>query len=118
MKITALAVLILALVPVAFAQSQVPYIETFEVRLHNLDVVVTDAKGQPVRGLKKSDFVVIENGVPQPVTNFSMYDTSASTASSNAANDDQQTEMVEPVQPPPRHFVFFMDEIEIQRSQR
>jgi VWFA-related protein len=108
-------VLILALAPALIAQ--VPYIETFEVHLHNLDVVVTDAKGNPVRGLTKNDFVVLENGVPQPVTNFSLYDTSASTASSvNAAPAEAET--FEAVPPPPRHFVFFIDEIEVQRSTR
>ncbi|HEV7766003.1 MAG TPA: VWA domain-containing protein [Thermoanaerobaculia bacterium] len=97
--------------------AQTPYIETFEVQLHNLDVVVTDAKGQPVRGLKKSDFVVLENGVSQPITNFSLYDVNATTASSvNAATPDAET--FEAVQPPPRHFVFFIDEIEVQKKAR
>jgi VWFA-related protein len=109
-----LAVALLVLAPPLLAQ--VPYIETFEVHLHNLDVVVTDAKGQPVRGLAKGDFVVLENGMTQPVTNFSVYDTSASTASSNTA--DPGTESAEAVAPPPRHFVFFIDEIEVQRSAR
>ncbi len=114
-----LAVALLVLAPTLIAQ--VPYIETFEVHLHNLDVVVTDAKGNPVRGLAKDDFVVLENGVPQPVTNFSLYDTSASTASSvNAAvsGTGTGTETTEAVPPPPRRFVFFIDEIEVQRNAR
>ncbi len=37
----------------------------------NLDVVVTDSKGNRVTGLKKEDFVVVEDGIEQPVTNFS-----------------------------------------------
>jgi VWFA-related protein len=117
MKTAVLSLLLLAVAPATIAQSNTPYIETFEVHLHNLDVVVTDAKGQPVRGLQKADFVVLENGAPQPVTNFSVYDTSAGAASSvNAASP--ATEGVEPTQPPPRHFVFFIDEIEVQRSTR
>jgi VWFA-related protein len=35
-----------------------------------LDVVVTDAKGQPVRDLKQSDFTVKEDGQPQPLRSF------------------------------------------------
>jgi VWFA-related protein len=116
MKITTAAALFVLLILPAGLRAQTPYIETFEVHLHNLDVVVTDAKGNPVRGLTKSDFVVLENGVPQPVTNFSLYDTSAGTASSTGAG--QETETFEAVPPPPRHFVFFMDEIEVQRSAR
>jgi VWFA-related protein len=111
-----LAVSLLVLAPALIAQ--VPYIETFEVQLHNLDVVVTDAKGQPVRGLTKDDFVVLENGVPQPVTNFSLYDTSAGKASSVNDASSAATETFEAVQPPPRHFVFFIDEIEVQRNAR
>lgn len=108
-------VALLVLAPTVLAQ--VPYIETFEVHLHNLDVVVTDAKGQPVRGLTKSDFVVLENGAAQPITNFSLYDTSAATASSvNGATS--QPETFQAVAPPPRHFVFFIDEIEVQRNAR
>jgi VWFA-related protein len=109
-----LAAALLLLAPAVLAQT--PYIETFEVQLHNLDVVVTDAQGNPVRGLKKSDFVVLENGVAQPVTNFSLYDTSAGTASGTPAAPE--TETYEATQPPPRHFVFFIDEIEVQRRAR
>jgi VWFA-related protein len=112
----ALSIAVLLLAPAVAAQ--VPYIETFEVHLHNLDVVVTDAKGNPVRGLTKNDFVVLENGVAQPVTNFSLYDTSAGKASSVNEASAAATETFEAVPPPPRHFVFFIDEIEVQRNAR
>lgn len=121
MKSTALALLLcVALAPGLLAQAQVPYIETFEVRLHNLDVVVTDAKGQPVRGLTKDDFVVLENGVSQEVSNFSSYDQHASRATSpdTQSATAQSDESVEAVQPPPRHFVFFIDDIELWRNTR
>ncbi len=108
-------VVFLLLAPTLIAQ--VPYIETFEVHLHNLDVVVTDAKGNPVRGLGKDDFVVLENGTPQAVTNFSVYDTSAGSASS-VNSSAQNAETFEAVPPPPRHFVFFIDEIQVQRNAR
>ncbi|HEX8254483.1 MAG TPA: VWA domain-containing protein [Thermoanaerobaculia bacterium] len=45
--------------------------ETIEVRVTNLDVVVTDRSGQPIPGLTAADFEVIEAGQPQPITNFS-----------------------------------------------
>jgi VWFA-related protein len=115
MRSTLLLLALLVLTP--FAAAQVPYIETFEVHLHNLDVVVTDAKGNPVRGLTKDDFVVLENGATQPITNFSLYDVSAGTATSTGGAA-QTVETFEAVPPPPRHFVFFIDEIEVQRSAR
>jgi VWFA-related protein len=38
-----------------------------------LDVVVTDAKGKPVEGLKQDDFKVLENGVVQPLRFFDVH---------------------------------------------
>ena len=40
------------------------------VRLVLLDVVVTDKQGRPVRGLKQSDFSLLEDGVPQVLSSF------------------------------------------------
>ncbi len=40
------------------------------VRRVVLDVVVTDSKGAPVRGLTRSDFAVAEDGQPQTVLSF------------------------------------------------
>lgn len=44
--------------------------ESVEVRVVNVDVVVTDRDGQPVQGLDAEDFTVYEDGRPQPITNF------------------------------------------------
>jgi VWFA-related protein len=35
-----------------------------------VDVVVNDAKGNPVSGLKKSDFTILENNKPQAISSF------------------------------------------------
>ena len=45
-------------------------LETIDVRVINVDVVVTDRKGNPITGLTRDDFIVLENGRPQNVTNF------------------------------------------------
>lgn len=47
-----------------------PFGATIEVRVINVDVVVTDRKGNPVKGLKKEDFELYENGRPVPLSNF------------------------------------------------
>jgi VWFA-related protein len=39
-------------------------------RLTVVDVTATDAGGQPVYGLKQSDFTILEDGKPQPIRNF------------------------------------------------
>jgi len=44
--------------------------ETIDIRVINVDVVVTDKKGGPVTGLKKEDFELYENGVPKNISNF------------------------------------------------
>ncbi|HYC60652.1 MAG TPA: VWA domain-containing protein [Thermoanaerobaculia bacterium] len=96
---------------VAFAQQ--PYIETFELRLHNLDAVVTDAKGEPVRGLTKDDFIVLENGAPQNITNFSVYDTTPSETTGSQPVDDE-----EPEPESPRRFIFFVDDMSLRKPIR
>jgi VWFA-related protein len=40
------------------------------VDLVTVDVVVTDKKGQPARGLRLEDFTLLEDGRPQPITSF------------------------------------------------
>lgn len=57
----------------AFGAATAPYIESFDVRVNSVDVVVTDAHGNRVTGLSQRDFQVLENGVAQPITNFSEY---------------------------------------------
>ena len=46
------------------------YVETVDVTVVNLDVYVTDKKGEPVTGLTRDDFEVFENGRPVAISNF------------------------------------------------
>jgi VWFA-related protein len=72
LKMTSAAILCAA---TAFAQQPppaVPYFsETVEVRVLNLDVDVTDAKGNPVTDLKREDFTLKIGGKPVPIDYFS-----------------------------------------------
>jgi len=45
-------------------------IENIDVRVINVDVVVTDKRGNPIPGLKQEDFEIFENGAPKPISNF------------------------------------------------
>ncbi|HEX8255701.1 MAG TPA: VWA domain-containing protein [Thermoanaerobaculia bacterium] len=113
------AFLLLVLFALPAAAQQQPYIETFELRLHNFDVVVTDAKGQPVRGLTQADFVVIEDGAEKPITNFSAYDlTSGTTTATSSAKSTTVAVATAAPAPPPRRFVFFIDDLDVQRMTR
>jgi VWFA-related protein len=45
-------------------------VENIDVRVINVDVVVTDKRGNPVPNLKAEDFEIYENSAPKPITNF------------------------------------------------
>ena len=101
------------------ALAQQGYFETFEVRLHDLEVVVTDSKGMPVRGLGKDDFIVLENGAPQTITNFSVYDSATATVSSVTEEAaPRKPEKVQEPSSPPRRIVFFVDDMGVRARAR
>jgi VWFA-related protein len=47
-----------------------PVSESVDVSVTNVDVFVTDSKGQRVAGLKADDFEIRQDGIPQKITNF------------------------------------------------
>ena len=48
------------------------YFETVDVTVVNVDVHVTDKKGNPIKGLTKEDFEIFENKKPVAISNFSV----------------------------------------------
>ena len=64
-----------------------------------LDVIVTDAAGNPVKGLKPSDFTLTEDGVPQKFSAFNENDASSTAPPPPEASLPQNTFAVRP--PPP-----------------
>ena len=50
--------------------AQPKLVESIDVRVIDVDVIVTDRKGNPVTGLTKDDFDVYENGTKKVITNF------------------------------------------------
>lgn len=54
--------------------TQDPPIIRRATRLVNVNVLVTDSKGQPVQGLNKDDFQILENGQPEQIAFFSPWD--------------------------------------------
>lgn len=87
------------------------YTESIEVRVTNVDVVVTDRNGKPVTGLGPEDFVVLEDGKPQTITNHYEVGEAATAATTTATGEDVH-ESLEPEAPAPirkRHFLFFID---------
>src|SRR6476659_8107754 len=77
----------LAILPLA-AQ----FVERIDVRVHELEVVVETRAGKPVTDLKREDFIVLQDGIEQTITNFSVINetaASAVTAENNAASPAQ-----------------------------
>ena len=54
----------------AAAQDPGAFVDMVNVSVVNVDVYVTDKKGNPVTGLTKDDFQLFENGKPVEITNF------------------------------------------------
>jgi VWFA-related protein len=79
--------------------AQRPLVESIEVRVVNVDVVVTDRSGKPVTGLTRADFQLVEEGKPQEITNF--YEI--------RSGDDGQTRTQDGAEVRPRRFFFFLD---------
>lgn len=91
------ALLLLLALPAA---AQQPLVEAIEVRVVNVDVVVTDRSGKRVTGLTVDDFEVLEDGKKQKITNF--YE-AQSGAPKTTATETTKVELR------PRRFVFFID---------
>jgi VWFA-related protein len=88
----------------------VPYIESIEVTVNNVDVIVTDRAGNRVHGLQKSDFEVLENNAPQTISNFYEVRGAARTPVVAVPNrgEAQAPQAVEP-----RKFVMLFDELSL-----
>jgi VWFA-related protein len=79
-----------------------------------VDVVVTDKGGRARLGLTREDFVVLEDGQPQPITQFQAFATSPAPGPSGAKGDPPEAEE-EPAaaDTPPRYVVLAVDDIHI-----
>ncbi len=49
------------------------FIDVSEVTIKNVEVSVTDKDGRPITTLRREDFLVFQNGEPQEVVNFALY---------------------------------------------
>lgn len=96
-----LALLALAVLPL---RAQMPVIESIEVRVVNVDVVVTDRDGKPVTGLTQEDFEILEGKRPQKITNF--YEVRGG---ESAQSSDQDPQAAPATDPQPRNFILFVD---------
>lgn len=104
-----LALALMALVALsAYGQNPPPkFGENIDVNLVVLDAVVTDTHGHQILGLDKSNFVVKENGVVQPVESVE-YFTNRTLLNSTEENAPFQVEKTHDE----RYYIFFFDKPE------
>ena len=71
-SVPAFAALVLSLAGSTWLQAQPtqPFVESVDVQVVEVDVVVTDKKGRPVKGLTLGDFELYVDGQPVEIANF------------------------------------------------
>lgn len=99
-------------------------IETVDVRIINIDAVVTDRRGNPVTGLTIDDFEIFENGHAQKITNFYEVNETRVRRVQQVAGQEAPTELIEettPAERPPqlkRRIIFFVDNLSLNPFNR
>lgn len=91
-----------------------PFGERIEVNVTNIDVVVTDRAGAHVRGLAKEDFEVLDNGVPQNLTNLSEVRGGASNNEAAPTTTGESNDTYKP----PVNLLLFVDNQHLQLKTR
>ena len=90
----------------SIAQQPIPASgEVIDVQITNLDIVVTDGKGNRVSGLTKDDFEILEDGKKQEITNLSEVRRTTEESSTT-------------IQPAPRRILLIVDNATIAFSAR
>ncbi len=101
-----------------------PLTENVTVAVTNLEVVVTDSKGNRVPGLKKEDFQVSEDGIPQPLTNFYAVSGGRTTLSDGtevSLSEEQKPSDKQAEEIPPNlkaKYIFYIDNLNIHPLHR
>ena len=114
----ALAALPLALVPMQAQQPEVPprsrlvLQETIDVRVINIEVVVTDGRGGRVHGLGPQDFRVEVDGVEIPIDFFTeVVDGRAAPSATKADEEATVSTAVAAGEPVPTRYLVFIDNL-------
>jgi VWFA-related protein len=77
------------------------------VREVQLDVIVTDSKGHPVKGLKSSDFTLLEDGSPQRFNHFEEH---------SSMTSEQIAKLAPPEKAPPNTFTNYVSAVNTNAS--
>ncbi len=89
---------------------------TTDVNVVNVDVVVTDKQGKPVRGLSADDFRLFENGEPVEISNF--YAAAGDPTLSVTLPGEPSAEDEVPIPQRLHHMILFVDQANIAETNR
>jgi VWFA-related protein len=93
-------------------------VESIEVHVVNVDVVVTDRAGNPIHGLKRDDFELFENGKPQPLSNFYEVRPDETGPVSTSTQVAPQAAPAPTPEARARHIVMFIDDYSVEPRMR
>src|SRR5437016_8532829 len=114
MRNSIVAALVLLLALPVFPQQRL--VETIEVRVANVDVVVRDRSGKPVTGLTKDDFDLYEDGVKQTITNI--YEVRSDNATGAKLPPSESAAAPIPSELSQRRLVLFVDCASLQPARK
>ena len=91
---------------------------TFQVRVNLVEVrvVVRDAQGHAVSGLKKEDFQLLDNGTPQAISRFSVdesHEQSPAPQTTRASNSGAPSSPTTAVRLPDRYIAYLFDDVHL-----
>jgi VWFA-related protein len=98
--------------------------EIVDVTVVNVDVYVTDKKGNPITGLTQDDFEVLDGGKPVEITNFYAIENQRVVAQNGVEPLARPTVSMDPRLPPPLpenqqlHLVLYVDNVNIHPLNR
>jgi VWFA-related protein len=104
--------------PASSSQTGSSVAKSVEVSVTNVDVVVTDANGKPIPDLSAADFEVKQDGVVQPLTNFSFILNAVPPAPGPATPAPAAAEPAAPPQAARAHLVVFVDLLHLSASDK
>ncbi|MCP3959514.1 MAG: VWA domain-containing protein [bacterium] len=107
--------------PLAAQQTDTIFSEEIEVKVVNVEVVVTDKAGQPISDLTMEDFEVLEDGKPVQLTNFYAVDNAGASLGAGQMPEagDESAEPARPAGSTQRlHLVIYVDNLNIRPENR
>ena len=91
--------------------------EVMDIRVINVDVVVTDRKGNFIPNLTKDDFMIFENDVQKPISNF--YEVQGNVAKNVAVEaTGESTEKSVVTESMKRRIIFYVDNLSLSPFNR